>query len=174
MDGLKANNSRVTDDNMKNGLLVRRLILHSDILMDQSEVVLLKLVCFFITISDYAENVTLTDEHLCFFTPEWKILRRLAARHEDKSTEWIPKITEQLTDIRCFAEELVVLPTLIKSLPLFSSLVYPEIKMHYDGPPMYITWMETINNQYPRFESLCVDFMLFGVGNVDNHVNRND
>ncbi|KAI8340146.1 hypothetical protein BC941DRAFT_468418 [Chlamydoabsidia padenii] len=152
VNGLKANNNRVTDDNMKNGLLVRELILHtSDILMDQSEVDFIKNICPLIT-----------------------ILRRLPVWHEDKSNQWIPENGGQLTDIRCFVEELEVLPSLIKSLPLFPFLVNLEIKMHYIGPRINITWMETINDQCPRLESLGVDFMSFDFVDGDNTANKND
>ncbi|KAI8340157.1 hypothetical protein BC941DRAFT_500713 [Chlamydoabsidia padenii] len=41
---------------------------------------------------DQQQDVTLTDEHLCYFTTGWKILRRFPVWHEDKNTGWIPEL----------------------------------------------------------------------------------
>ncbi|KAI8340050.1 hypothetical protein BC941DRAFT_419262 [Chlamydoabsidia padenii] len=175
MKGLKANNNRVADKNMKNGWHVRKLILHtSDIFMEESTLNLLKRLCPLVTVFDYASYVTLYVDQQSYFTPEWKKLQRLPAWHEDTNNVWISQFGHQLTDTSCSILELEVLPSLGKYLPIFPSLVHLEIEMHWYGVPINITLVDAITNHCPVLESLCLTFTGLEAGDVDNYGNKND
>ncbi|CAO3595654.1 unnamed protein product [Absidia cylindrospora] len=149
----------------KNGHQVRRLILHTcNIMLSASQVKTLKNLCPMINEFDYAPQVPITDEHLCYFMPGWDHLTTLPSWHEDKHKNWIPKLGGQLTHIYCFIEELAFLPSFINSTPLFPCLVDLKLSLHYVGPPISISWMEMLHDQCPALASLDMEFMSYDVG----------
>ncbi|ORX44907.1 hypothetical protein DM01DRAFT_1340221 [Hesseltinella vesiculosa] len=98
-------------------------------------------------------TVSLTDEHLNFFTNRWKHLTLLPGWHEDEPRMWVPVLGTQLTKLVIQATVLTAACGYLSSPTAFSSLKTLIIQ---DGCVDYtnITQLETISKVCPSLTSL--------------------
>ncbi|CAO3639962.1 unnamed protein product [Cunninghamella blakesleeana] len=155
------------------GYLVKEIILHTSYIFDSTETRELQELTPMVTRFDYANQMSLTDEHLYYFVPLWKHLTALPVYHEDNSEDWIPLLGKQLIYLGCHGNELDYITkssitttesnttthvpndqSFLTKTPTFPKLKTLELHLEYTFKPLKLSTIEWIHQICPVLTSL--------------------